>query len=222
MLNIISRYAYSPYFLWVSMILLVTTVQINAEDHSPTVKRLIDLSKAKGAYDGSGLWQKDPFLPAEIPEALAYIKDHPDHTSYHLLLVLREHRPDSYKKVSKENVAAILCSSLKNQTVLNDFGTLDANDDSLDYDSAEVLIETGKIALKSLAPILDDDSPAILVGSQIGLLSDAYKYRRKDFAYRYAALILGEKPVFKEDIKERDKDIERLKKKLKEEEKKKR
>jgi hypothetical protein len=77
-----------------------------------------------------------------------------------------------------------------------------------------LLIDIGIDALPSLQPILDDDRPARLFGSQIAVHASIYNYRRKDYAYRYISRILGREPVFKDSPAERDKDIASLKKSL--------
>jgi hypothetical protein len=76
------------------------------------------------------------------------------------------------------------------------------------------LVETGKAAFKYLTPLLGNDKAAPLNGSADATASVVYKYRRKDFAYRYVSLIIGEQPTFHTDPKARDKDIEMLKRRL--------
>ena len=45
-------------------------------------------------------------------------------------------------------------------------------------------------------------------------MSTIYKYRRCDWAYRYAMLILGREPAFLETPEERDKLIDKLRAEL--------
>ncbi len=63
--------------------------------------------------------------------------------------------------------------------------------------------------------LLEEGENASLFGSEEATESKRFGYRSKDFAYRYIMLILGEQPTFHADPKERDKDIDALKAKLK-------
>jgi hypothetical protein len=195
-------------------ILLNEKTCASGHKQSPRVNRLIDESAKKKAIDQSGLLNENPLMASDVPEALAHIKKHPDYTSYHLLLAVRMYYPRSYKEISTDVKVAVLCSALKNTTFLNDWGTLHPSD-SFEAESATALLETGKAALRSLLPLLDDDESAPLFGSKEATMSKKLMYRRKDFAYRYASLILGRSPVFHRDPKDRDKDIEALKTELK-------
>ncbi len=192
-------------------ITLVASTSAGREKASPSVKKLVDESAKKEPFGGQ---HENPLPAADVPEAMAYIRAHADYTSYGLLLTLRKFYPAAYKGVRNEDKSAILCSALKNTNAPNDWGYLEPSE-SFDYRSAKALLETGADALKHLAPILEDDSPAILYGSQEGAYSFVYGYRRKDYAYRYASLILGKSPLFRADPKERDKDIQVLKAELK-------
>src|SRR5271165_1107218 len=185
------------------------------DDHgSPRIAKLIDYSKEKKCFVFTDFDLINPLTAKDVPEALAYVKSHKDYTSYFLLLVLRTHHRDAYKQLDKDVRATIFCSALENTLALNDWSIL-AEKDSGDMESAHALLETGKVALKYLKPLLGNDKPALLDGSQESTLSIGYKYRRKDFAYRYASLILGQSASFWPDPKRRDKDIETLKSKLK-------
>ena len=177
---------------------------------------LVEESSKRRTLDRSEFLSNNTLMDRDVPEALAVIKKHPDYTSYHLLLALRRYYPKTYKDVPNADKAAILCSALKNSEFLNDWGNPHG---SYDDTSAKALVELGKDALGSLRPILDDATEAPLWGSKEATVSEVYQFRRKDFAYRYASLILGESPVFHADPKERDKDIETLKAKLKRAEK---
>jgi len=199
---------------------------MSGEKHVSSVTTLIDESTRKQSVLESRELKRtvsgdvvrwvyvNPLLDSDVPEALTYIKKHADYTSYLLLMTLRRHYPASYKDVANVEKSSILCSALKNTIVLNDWGNLQPSG-SFDGESAKALLATGKVALRCLEPLLNDDSSAFLHGSQEGTLSVFYCYRRKDFAYRYASLILGKSPVFRADPKERDKDIETLKAELK-------
>jgi hypothetical protein len=183
---------------------------VGGEMQSPSVKKLVGKSMENEPFG----WPKaNPLLDSDVPEALAYTKKHADYTSYHLLLALRKFYPASYKDLRNEVKSAILCSTLKNTTYFNDWGHLAPR--PFDNESARAMLETGKVALKCLAPILDNDDHAPLFGSADATMSEFWGYRRKDFAYRYASLILGKSHVFRPDPQQRDKDIEILKAELK-------
>jgi len=186
----------------------------SGERHSANVTKLVDEAINKQTAMDTGLFIANPLPERDVPEALAYIRKHADFSSYHLLLALRQYYPSSYKDVPNPTQVAILCGALKNTIGLNDWGILHPSG-SFDGESAQALLQTGKTALTFLTPILDNDSPAPLFGSKAATTSKIYGYRREDFAYRYASLILGKTPVFRADPKERDKDIETLKAELK-------
>jgi hypothetical protein len=183
-------------------------------DTKSRVGKLVAISSKKEAIRSNVVLDENLLMRSDIPESLSYIKKHANYTSYHLLLAVRKHFPMAYKEVSNDDKAAILCSALKNTIYLNDWGSLTPSD-SYDGESAKALLEIRKVALKSLTALLEDNECAPLFGSEEATLSDLYKYRRKDFAYRYVSLILGHSPAFRADSKERDKDIETLKAKLK-------
>jgi hypothetical protein len=195
-------------------VLLGPPSSLGGEKQASNVKKLVDESIKKQTAMDCGLFIANPLLETDVPEALAYIRKHPDGTSYHLLFALRKYYPSSYESVPNQEKSAILCGALKHTVGLNDWGILSPSG-SFDRESAQALLETGKTALECLAPILDDDSPAPLFGSKVATTSKVYRYRRKDFAYRYASLLIGKSPVFDRDPKERDKDIDRLKAELK-------
>jgi hypothetical protein len=198
-------------------ILLNATTPAHGEEYSPNVKKLVDESTKKRGVRQSRLLNENPLVERDLPEVLAFIKKHPDYTSYYLLMALKRYYPASYKDVSNADKAAILCSALKTSEFLNDWGTLEPY--GADDTSAKALLEVGKEALGALRPILDDATEAPLFGSKVATASVVYQYRRKDFAYRYVSLILGESPVFDRDPKARDKAIEALKAKLKKDDK---
>jgi len=106
-----------------------------------------------------------------------------------------------------------LCSALENLDYLNDWGYLDPTE-SYDAESANALLETGVECVKALTRLLDDSSAATLFGSESATLSAKYKYRRKDFAFRYIKIILGEAPSFLRNPLERDEEILKLKERL--------
>jgi hypothetical protein len=175
----------------------------------PSVRKLIDESMNKNAICETSLETINALEAKDVAEAAAYIKAHTDYTSYHLLIALKTNYPTAYKDIANDDKAAILCSTLRSTHYFNDWGYLQPHE-SDDGPSAEALLETGKAALPALTKLLEDGTRARHFGSAERTKSEAYAYRRKDFAYRYVLLILGKKPEFSGDVKQRDKAIEKL------------
>lgn len=151
-----------------------------------------------------------PNIPREaIVETILHLETTPDYTSYHLLLSLRQQYPDHYAEVSSDVKARILCSSLAHFTNFSDWGYLEPTE-SYDGEAARALLYTGADALPFLLPVLDDKTRVWLEGSVEGTLSKRYQYRRCDFAYRYACLILQRPVRFSTDPATRDSDIRLL------------
>lgn len=149
----------------------------------------------------------------DIDAVQKYIVAHADHSAYHLLFALRRSAPDAYEGLPSETKAHVLGDALAHQSYLNDWGYLDPGG-SHEGEAAQALLALGEDALPTLTPLLDDDSPVWLFGSEAATLSSSYQYRRKDFAYRYIALILGLPASFDADPAQRDQAIERLKTQL--------
>jgi hypothetical protein len=194
-------------------VIFVCCATCNGRQVSPRIAKLIDDSKQKKCFVYSDFDRNNPLTAEDALNALDYVKSHQDYNSYFLLLVLRTHYPAVYNKLGKDVRASVLCSALENTLALNDWGIL-SEKDSFDNEAARALLEAGEVSLKYLKPLLDNDKPALLNGSQAATRSIADKYRRKDYAYRYASLILGQTPAYSADPKKRDKDIENLIKKL--------
>jgi len=209
--------------LWFSLcagsVLLGASMSMGGEKQSPNVAKLVTEATAKiRTFNGYELLEKNPLTSGDLAEALLYIKSHGDYSSVYLLLAVRKYYAASYRHVPIAIKGEILCSALKAMPLVNDFGVLERDAADIcadDADGALALRETGKEALKWLLPMLDDDRPAPLGGSEEARESLDDKYRRKDYAYRFASLILGRTPSFHVDPKERDKDIAALKAQLK-------
>jgi hypothetical protein len=145
-----------------------------------------------------------------VAKAEQYIRSHPDHTSYLLLDEFREYFPEAYSRLSDDTKAAILCRCLAFVHTCNDWGTLEH-----DNEAGRALLETGRAALPYLRPLLDDRSRIHYEIFKAYTPSEKEQYRRCDFAYRYACLILGQQPIHDAKPQERDKAIERLRSSLK-------
>jgi hypothetical protein len=143
------------------------------------------------------------FDAATAGHARARIETNPDHTSYHLLLALRQAEPEVYARIAPATRAAVLCSALEHLTFYNDFGYLDPSG-SHDGEAARALLELGPAAAPCLRKLLEDRTPAPLFGSEEATMSSRYRYRRADFAYRYLLQLRGEAPRFLRDPAERD------------------
>ena len=155
-------------------------------------------------------------LSGPLPDAerfVQYIRDHPDESSYHVLLALRRAGPPEYARIPDAVKAAVLTAALARLIYLNDWGYLDPRE-PYDGEAAQALLEVGAAAAPLLAPLLDDARPAPLFGSETATMSSMYGYRRSDFAYRYLAKILGLAPGFDADPRRRDPDIAALKRRL--------
>ena len=149
----------------------------------------------------------------EIETAVNYIAAHGDHTAYHLLFALRRHALDAFRSLPNITKAHVLSDALVRQTYLNDWGYLDPGG-SHDGEAAKALLELGSDVFQPLLPMLDNSQPARLFGTEEATISALYQYRRKDFAYRYLALITGRQPTFEADPQSRDAKIEDLKMEL--------
>lgn len=172
---------------------------------------LIRESQKKATLMESAVLGSGELSKKEIKEAVQYITAHPDYTAYHLLFALRRQTDSMYKSIADSIRARILMDALVNLNYLNDWGYLD-KDESFDGEAARAVLELNRTALPYLIPILDDEREAPLFGTEEATMSSIYKYRRKDFAYRYVSQILGLEPLFASDPKERDEIIESFRK----------
>jgi hypothetical protein len=147
------------------------------------------------------------------PAAIRQISSHPDYTSYHLLWALRQAAPALYESLDTDLKARVFADAITHVQALNDWGYLDPAG-SHDGEAARALLALGCAAIAPLKPLLRDDRPAPLFGSEPATLSNSYRYRRKDFAYRYVMLLNGDTPAFDADPAVRDAAIARLAEKL--------
>jgi hypothetical protein len=201
--------------LWTGSLHVGPDADDSTKKLSPNALVLVSESTEEKSVVASTLvMEKHPLHPCEIPAVLDFIRQHRDYTSYHLLIAVRRGFPASYKDIPDDTKAAILCSSLKNCQILDDWGSV-STESSFDRESAKALLGTRTSALKYLAPLLDDDKLAPVTGSSEATDNKINKVRRKDLAYRYASLILGASPAFHRDPSLRDRDIEELRTRLK-------
>src|SRR5262245_31904373 len=171
--------------LWCTVALLLTTTSWAHDPESPRVRDLVKAGKTKQPIEDTDAWTTNPLQPADIPEAMNYIKKHPDYSSYHLLMTLRKYFPSAYGQITSGQKAAILCSNLTTVIAMNDWGNPVP---PWDDEAAKALLELGKDALGALLPVLKNNTAARLNGSDEATDSIAYHFRRKDFAFRYISL----------------------------------
>jgi hypothetical protein len=145
--------------------------------------------------------------------AARQVASHPNFTSYHVLWALRQAAPGLYQSVPNGLKAQVFADALAHVTALNDWGSLDPSG-SFDGDAALALLALGCAAIAPLVPLLHDERPAPLFGSEPATLSSLYQYRRKDFAFRYLTLLTGGIPAFDADPAVRDAAIAQLAERL--------
>jgi hypothetical protein len=176
---------------------------------SPKLEQAVLAGKQRRlAWPGESL---SLYSPEEIDAAERYIAAHPDISSVCLLVTLREEAPERYRALSKKTKAAILCDALRQFDYLNAFSLLRPDGGTDDGMLGTALVETGPDALPHLQSLLSDEGTAMIVGFSDRRMSEAYVYRRCDYAYRYASLILGREPAFDLNPNNRDLLIAKLK-----------
>jgi hypothetical protein len=140
--------------------------------------------------------------------AVKYINENTSIASYRMMVQIDEHHPNVYKRLSDSTKLIQYYYYMINCPCTNDWSylTLEEQDDKK---TAKSFMKLGKQVLPYLKLLIYDNAFKIIdAGSESALLNSKYKYRRRDFAYRYAALILGKKPVFLRTPTERDKIID--------------
>jgi len=171
--------------------------------------KLIEEAKAGRSLQRSTILQHLDAAQLDLPAVVRQITSRPDFTSYHLLWALRQASPAMYQGLLNALKARVLADALAHVDAMNDWGYLDPSG-SHDGSAAQALLSLGCAAVEPLVPLLADDRPAPLFGSEPAALSHLYRYRRKDFAYRYLSLLTGSAPAFDADPAMRDVAIERL------------
>ena len=154
---------------------------------------------------------KESLSEDEIEAAAAYVRDHPDSSSYLLLMALRQQANGAYWSVPDDIKARILCDALSRLAFLVDFGPVGPSD-IYSSQATRAIVVLGKAAVPYLREELKDMRPAPLNPGE-----DAAKpggYRRADLAYYCLMQIRGTKPTFPADLKQRDKLIADLEKEL--------
>jgi len=182
---------------------------------TPMMQQLIHESENKEMLMCSKTLETKQVPQQDVPAFLDHISKHSDYRSYHLLFALRRDHRDIYNKIPVSICATILSSTLEKIDCLNDWGDLRLEpEDYLDYEPVKALLDIGKPAVPYLLPLLEDNTPATLEGSEEATDSYEAKYRRADWACRFISLILKFPYRFSEDPEERDMGIAALKRKL--------
>jgi hypothetical protein len=182
------------------------------------------VEQAKGGKEygysvlSSAVWPSEPLSSEEVEAAAAYVKKHPDVSSYHLLMALYEQAPAAYGDISNATKAEVLCDALASVVCVSDFGMLGegpgTGTEPYNGPAGEALVGLGADASPCLREMLHDRRPAYVEGSRASTVSIRYGYRRADYAYRYILLILGRKYEFLPDLARRDERIAVLQKEL--------
>jgi hypothetical protein len=155
-------------------------------------------------FDADFTRYTERWFSEEIEAAAAYVRSHPDMSSYIPLLILQKREPGIYTAIPEETKARILCDALAKMIFLNEFGAPG------DHPAGDLLVGVGKTAIPFLRKMLDNPRKVFLPNGWVGDPSRG-QYRRADYACLFLTRILGRKPNFSEDPKERDKQIAALK-----------
>jgi hypothetical protein len=180
----------------------------NSRKHIPTFKSVLKETKILSEQTGRLIVGK-PYDSAIVGRVVNYIQNNQDsRVSYYFLMMLDIHHPNVYKSINDTVKTHIFCSIFGTEKNMNYWGTL-MPDNQKDHNAGKLLVSLGKKILPCLASLLNDTN-RLNYGWNFDsrTTSVKYRWRKKDFAYRYAALILKETPVFLEQPKERDEVIE--------------
>ena len=173
------------------------------------VDRLLQDSRDRLLLGQSEAYQDAAFDPESAREAADVVRRLGDARAYHVLMALRSAAPETYEALPADLRAAVLVDALRHAFQFNDWGYLEPGG-GYDGPAAAALLETGESAAGALRSLLDDDEKAQMTGSEIAEFARLYRYRRKDFAYRYLSLLLGREPQFAADPEARDRAIAEL------------
>jgi len=180
-----------------------------AQVEDPETSQLLEFSQAKKALEKYPSFDDIRLTDKQLLFAKKYVEAHRNYRSYHLLFAIKNTSANVYDSISTEAKLMILVSTLTEQTNLNDWGYLDTKN-SFDGPPAQALLLLGKDAITALKPLLNDSTRVYLYGSETGTSSTKYAYRRKDFAFRYVSLLLGDTATFANDLMQRDNAIDGL------------
>jgi hypothetical protein len=183
---------------------------------SEEIDALVAEGEAATPLGLSDAYQSASFDSETAHAAAGRILSHPDASSLQLLLALRREAPDTYGELPAALRAEVLVAALRDLPFLNDFGWMEPGGHGHDTTAAQALLELGDAARAPLIPLLDDDRPAPLSGSETATMSSVYAYRRADFAARYLNKLLRRDAPFAAEPAERDPAIAALREELRE------
>jgi hypothetical protein len=194
--------------------LLTTAVVLSQDKPNPDalIAQLLNASKERESLRTPDSFDELRLSPAQLAVAKKLIQDLKDYRAYHLLFAVKNTSEKAYEIIPTDVKIRVLTSALREQSHLNDWGHLEPKE-SYDGPVAKALLALGKGAIEQLEPTLKDSTRAPLFGSE-ATMSSTFRYRRKDFAYRYIMLLLDREPEFAGTPRQRDKAIEALKKEL--------
>ena len=147
------------------------------------------------------------------PDATDLLLKHIEAQESTALLALeawREADPDRYAAFSSQAKAKIYVKALKNNLFYNTWGVPGYQLTGTAY----ALIGLGDVAISALKPLLDDNRPALLSGSQDATTSRMYGNRVCDYAWVFINEIKKRPYKFHRNATERDSEIEGLRKEL--------
>ena len=143
----------------------------------------------------------DSFKVEVIDDVVDYIQNNQDSImSHYLLMMLRYNHSDVYAALSTTLKKSVLCSAFTKTSNVNYWGT-----SSRDNVGGYLIIDLGKPILPCLKPLLKDTTRMSYGWNYDSISGDVveYKWRKKDFAYRYACRILKDTFVFPKSPEER-------------------
>ena len=112
----------------------------------------------------------------------------PDRSSLLGLLALRHIAPDVYREKGARFRVDVLVDALKNNRYFNAFGLPHVKWE----EAAQALIDEGEPAERALLPLLTDERPAPVWGSEDYLEYRRYDYRVQDYAFALLSAIRKE------------------------------
>jgi hypothetical protein len=129
-----------------------------------------------------------------------------DRSSLLTLLALRRAAPELYRAKAQSFKVSVLVDALQNARYFNTFGLPHLHWE----EAAQALIEEGEVALNALKPLLVDERPAPVWGSEDYSEYRRYDFRVQDYAYSLIKSIRREPVVLPTNRQERLTLIERL------------
>ena len=133
-------------------------------------------------------------------------------TAFLALEALRVANPDAYAALPVRERASTYRSALQTNIFYNSWGLPGYQL----TDTSQALISLGEEAIPVFQPLLSDQRLAPLEGSQDATTSTAYGNRICDYAWVFIQEIRGQPYTYAENPSERDREIEKLQRELKE------